>query len=86
MKKTLHPIQVQILKSLYRQKLTTYKLSKKLLKPTPLIQFHVNQLFSKKFLLRKENKERKGWVYYTNKRKVKLTEEKDKDILYIKIS
>ena len=84
MRKIFHPIQVQILKLLYRKKLTIYHISKILSKPTPLVQFHIGQLFKKGFLLRKPLEDKKGFLYYTNKNKVKLFEERNKQILYIK--
>jgi len=84
MEKPLHPLQIDILKILYGKKMTIYKVAKKLNKQTPLIQFHVRQLYNKKLLIRKEMENRNGFLYYTNKRTVKIINDKDKEILYIR--
>ena len=81
MRKILHPIQVQILKLLYKRALTMYHVSKILSKPTPQIQFHIKHLYKNGFLLRKPKEDGKGFLYYTNKKRIKLLEEKNREIL-----
>jgi len=84
-KKPLHPLQIQILMLLYNRKLTPYKISACFSKPYQLVKYHVDQLFSQKLLLRKEKPDGRGFLYYTNKRMVKLETKKDKKIIYIRI-
>jgi len=85
MSKPLHSLQVKILKLIYKRKMSIYKISKILGKPTPLIQFHVNHLYKMGLLRREENKKNKGYVYKTNHSKVKIEDVKDKTIVYIKV-
>jgi len=84
-KRPLHPLQIQILVLLYSRKLTPYKISVKLSRPYQLIKYHVDQLFTQKLLLRKEKPSGKGFLYYTNKRMVRLEKKSDKKVIYIRV-
>jgi len=83
--KPLHPIQIQILKTLYNQKLTIYELGKVLKIPTALVRYHVKYLESKN-LVKKEKRMDSSFLYFTNKELVQLIKEENKDIVLIKLT
>ena len=83
-KKPLHPIQIQILKALYNQKMTIYYLSKTLKLPSPQVRYHVMHLVNKN-LLKKEKRMDNAYSYYTNKELIQIVKEKDKDVVLIKV-
>jgi len=84
-KKPLHPIQIQILKALYNQKMTIYYLSKNLKLPSPLVRYHVMCLVNKN-LLKKEKRMDNSFVYFVNKEVIKLNKKDDKVVILIELT
>jgi len=83
--KPLHPIQIQILKVLYNQRLTVYALGKALNLPTSLVRYHVKYL-EEKNLVKKMKRMDNAFLYYTNREVVEVKREREKDIIIIKFT
>jgi len=77
--RALHPIQVQIIRNLYENTTSLYKIAEKLNIPYPKLIYHVSQLY-KKGLLVKTNKNEKI-IYRVNKKVVKITYDKKGNII-----
>jgi predicted transcriptional regulator len=76
--KALHPIQAKLIYILYNQNTSLYRIAQELNIPFSKLMYHVSQLYKKGFLI-KQNVNGKT-VYRVNKKVVKVTEDKKKNI------